>query len=37
MIVDATRSEQVEENAGALCTGRDIHAATLDQIAGILG
>jgi len=35
MIVDATRSEQVKENAGA--AGWDLHAATLDQIAGILG
>jgi len=35
VIAGATRPEQVEENAGA--AGWDLDAATLDQIAGILG
>jgi len=35
VIAGATRLEQVEENAGA--AGWDLDAATLDQIAGILG
>jgi len=35
VIAGAKRPDQVEENAGA--AGWDLDAATLDQIAGILG